>query len=164
MATNIYSTSIPHNITQWSVDVFVDVLVCRRFGLSTFWFVDVLVCRRFGLSTFRFVDVLVCRRFGLSTFRFVDVSVCRRLGCRRFGLSTFWPVTLKVNTLRPRQNGRHFPVDSFSCLSLNENAGISNKISLKFVSNGPINNIPAMVQTMSRRRIGDKSLSEAMMA
>ena len=46
----------------------VDVLVCRRFGLSTFWFVDVLVCRRFGLSTFWFVDVLVCRRFGLSTF------------------------------------------------------------------------------------------------
>ena len=62
----------------------VEVLVCRRFGLSTFWFVDVSVCRRFGLSTFWFVDVLDCRRFGLSTFRFVDVLVCRR-----FGLSTF---------------------------------------------------------------------------
>ena len=45
-----------------------DVLFCRRFG-----FVEVSVCRRFGLSTFWFVDVLVCRRFGLSTFRFVDV-------------------------------------------------------------------------------------------
>ena len=56
----------------------MDVLVCQRFGLSTFWFVDVSVCRRFGLSTFWFVDVSVCRRFGLSTFwlstfRFVDV-------------------------------------------------------------------------------------------
>ena len=62
----------------------VDVLVCRRFGLSTFRVVDVLVCRRFGLSTFRFVDVLVCRRFGLSTFRFVDVSVVDVSVCRRF--------------------------------------------------------------------------------
>ena len=58
--------------------------------MSTFRFVDVSVCRRFGLST-----VLVCRRFGLSTFRSVDVSVCRRFGCRRFGLSTFWPVTIR---------------------------------------------------------------------
>ena len=58
-----------------------DVLVCRRFGLSTFWFVDVSVCRCFGLSTFWFVR----RRFGLSMFRSVDVWVCRR-----FGLSTFW--------------------------------------------------------------------------
>ena len=68
---------------------FVDVLFCRRFGLSMFWYVDVVVCRRFGLSTIWFVDALVCRRFGLSTFRCVDVSVCRRFGCRRFGLSTF---------------------------------------------------------------------------
>ena len=67
-----------------------DVLVCRRFGLSTFWSVDVLVCRRFGLSMFRSVDVLVRRRFGFSTFRFVDVLVCRR-----FGLSTFWLSTFR---------------------------------------------------------------------
>ena len=58
--------------------------------MSTFWFVDVSVCRRFGLSTFRFVDVSVCRHFGLSTFWFVDVSVCRR-----FGLSTFWLSTFR---------------------------------------------------------------------
>ena len=64
-----------------------------------FRFVDVLVCRRFGLSTFRFVDVSVCRRFGLSTFRFDDVSVWRRFGCRRFGLSTFWPVFYVTNSL-----------------------------------------------------------------
>ena len=86
--------TIESNMMKWSVDV----VVCRRFGQSTFWFVDVSVCRRFGLSTFWFVDVLVCRRFGLSTFRFVDVLVCRRFGCRRFGLSTFWPVTI-YNTI-----------------------------------------------------------------
>ena len=26
-----------------------------------------------------------------------------------------------INTLRPRQNGRHFPDDTFKCISLNEN-------------------------------------------
>ena len=78
-----------NNYVIWNM--FVDVLVCRRFGLSTFWSVDVLVCRRFGLSTFWFVDVSVCRRFGLSTFRSVDVLVCRR-----FGLSTFLFVDVLV--------------------------------------------------------------------
>ena len=38
----------------------------------------------------------------------------------------------------------------------NENAKISIKISFKFVPNGPINNIPALVQVMAWRRPGDK--------
>ena len=67
-----------------------------------------------------------------------------------------------VNTLRPRQNGRHFPDDIFKCIFLNENVLISLKISLKFVHKGPINNIPALVQEMAWRRPGDKPLSEAM--
>ena len=66
-----------------------------------------------------------------------------------------------VNTLRPRQNGRHFP-DIFKCIFLNENLWISIKISLKFVHKGPINNTPALLQTMAWRRTGDKPLSEAM--
>ena len=37
------------------------------------------------------------------------------------------------------------------------------KISLKSVSEGPINNIPASVQIMAWRRPGDKQLSEPMM-
>ena len=51
-----------------------------------------------------------------------------------------------VNTLRPRQNGRHFPDDIFKCIFFNENISISIQISLKFVPKGPINNIPALVQ------------------
>ena len=90
-------------------------LVCRRFGLSTFWSVDVSVCRRFGLFMFWYVDVLVCRRFGLSTFRYPSVSVCRRFGCRRFGFSTFWPATYKrvhFDTPNPvYKYGHHFAVD-----------------------------------------------------
>ena len=49
------------------------------------------------------------------------------------------------NTLRPRQNGRHFPDYIFKCIFLNENVWISINISLKFVPKGLINNIPALV-------------------
>ena len=49
------------------------------------------------------------------------------------------------NTLRPRQNGRHFADGTFRLIFLNENVKISTKISLKFVPMGPINNIPALV-------------------
>ena len=71
--------------------------------------------------------------------------------------------TAYLNTLRPRQNGRHFPDDAFKCIFLNENVWISIKISLKFVSKGPINNIPALVHVMAWRRPGDKPLYEPMM-
>ena len=67
------------------------------------------------------------------------------------------------NTLRPRQNGWHFADDTFKRIFLNENVIISIKMSLKFVPNGPINNIPALVQIMAWHRPGDKPLSEAMM-
>ena len=67
------------------------------------------------------------------------------------------------NALRPRQNGRHFADDTFKHIFLNENVGISIKISLKFVHKGPINNIPALVQIMAWRRSGDKPMSEPMM-
>ena len=66
------------------------------------------------------------------------------------------------NTLRPRQNGCRFADDTFKRIFLNENVRISIKISLKFVPKGPINNIPALVQIMARRRSGDKPLSEPM--
>ena len=53
--------------------------------------------------------------------------------------------------------------DIFKCIFLNENVWIPIKISLKFVSKGPINNIPALAQIMAWRRPGDKPLSEPMM-
>ena len=59
-----------------------------------------------------------------------------------------------VNTLRPRQNGRHFPDDSFKWIFLNENVWISIEVSLKFVPNGSINNVPALVQIMACRLTG----------
>ena len=68
-----------------------------------------------------------------------------------------------VNTLRSRQNGRHFADDLFKYIFLNENMWISIKISLKFVPKVPINNISVLVQVMAWRRSGDKPLSEPML-
>ena len=56
------------------------------------------------------------------------------------------------NTLRPRQDGRHFPDNIFKCIFLNENVSISIMISLKFVPKDLIHIIP-----------GDKPLSEPIM-
>ena len=67
-----------------------------------------------------------------------------------------------LNTLKPKQNRRHFADDSFKCTFLNENVSISIKISLKFDPNGPNNNIRALVHIMAWRRPGDKPLSEPM--
>ena len=68
-----------------------------------------------------------------------------------------------INTLRPRQNGRHFADDTFKRIFLDENARVSIRISVKFVLKGPIDNIPALVQIMAWRQSGDKPLSEPMM-
>ena len=71
-------------------------------------------------------------------------------------------MALHFNTLRPRQNGCHFTDDIFKCIFLNENVSILIKMSLKFIPEGPINNIPALVQIMAWRRPGDRPLSESM--
>ena len=75
----------------------------------------------------------------------------------------WWGVDHAGNTLRQRQNGRHFPHKIFRWIFLNENVCISFKISLKFVPKGPINNFPVSVQIMVWRRPGDKPLSEPIM-
>ena len=54
-------------------------------------------------------------------------------------------VLISVNTLRPRQNGRHLADDILKCIFLNENIRIPIEISLKFVPKGPIDNILALV-------------------
>ena len=68
-----------------------------------------------------------------------------------------------INTLRPRQNGRHFGADIFKCILLNENVWISLKISLKFAPKVRIYNITALVHIMAWRRPGDMPLSGPMM-
>ena len=75
----------------------------------------------------------------------------------------FYSILFYSNTLRPRQNCRYFTDDILKCVFANENVLISITIPLKFVLNGPIDNIPALAQKMAWRPPGDKPLSEAMM-
>ena len=72
-------------------------------------------------------------------------------------------VIVIINTMRPRQNGGHFPDNIFKWAFLNENVWISVKISLKFVPKGPFHNIPALIQIMAMCWPGDRPLSEPMM-
>ena len=68
-----------------------------------------------------------------------------------------------INTLRQRQNGHQFADNIFKCISLNKNIRTVIKMSLKFAPSGPINNIPALVQIVTRHWPGYKPLSEPMM-
>ena len=72
-------------------------------------------------------------------------------------------IACPVNTLKPRQNGRHFPDDIFKWIFLNENISISIKIYLKSVPEGPVNHISALVQVTICGRPGDKPISQPMM-
>ena len=67
------------------------------------------------------------------------------------------------NSLRPRQNVRHFADNIFKCILLNKNVRISLKISLKFVPKARIKDIPASVQIMAWCQSGDKPFSEPVM-
>ena len=67
------------------------------------------------------------------------------------------------NSLRPRQNGRHFLDVILKRIFLNENVRISIKTSWKFVLKDQVNNVSALVQIMAWRRPGDQPLSEPMM-
>ena len=67
------------------------------------------------------------------------------------------------NTFRPRQKGHHFADDIFKCIFLNENIWIPTAISLTFVPQAIINNIPASVQIIALCHPDDNLLSEPMM-
>ena len=91
-----------------------------------------------------------------------------------FGFSWIWPfnslkliwalqLDILLSMLSPRQKRRHFADDIFKCNFLNESVWIPIKSSLKFVPQGPVNNIPALVQIMFWRWTGERPLSEPMM-
>ena len=69
-----------------------------------------------------------------------------------------WYYGFLFTKLRPRHIW-----DILNCIFLNENVLILATISLKFVSKGQINNIPAVIQIKAWYRSGDKPLSELMM-
>ena len=101
----------------------------------------------------------------MSHFQHISTNVWRLK--RIVFLTIIWRlqrcISMGLKTLRPRQNGQHFPDNFFKWIFFNENVWISIKISLKFVAKGPINDIPTFVQIMAWRRQGDKPLSESML-
>ena len=66
----------------------------------------------------------------------------------------------RFNTLRSRQNCRHFTDNIFKSIFLNKNVWISLKISLEFVPKVRINDIAALVEIMAWCRLGNKPSSE----
>ena len=74
-----------------------------------------------------------------------------------------WLLYCCINSLRLRQNRRHFVDAIFKCIFLNENVLISIRISLNSIPRCSVYNIPALVLIMACRRAGDKPLSEPMM-
>ena len=97
--------------------------------------------------------------FGIQTLSFD----CRNLLSHHLLMWQLMLITHQaINILRPRQNGRHFTDNPFKHIFFNETVRISIKISLKFVSKGHNNNIPASVQIMAWCQPGNNSLSVPM--
>ena len=67
------------------------------------------------------------------------------------------------NTLRPRQDGRQFEDYIFKYIFFQRKCLNATKVSLKFVPNGSIDNMPAMVRSMAWCQTGYKSLPEPML-
>ena len=127
------------------------------FSLIWDWIIDWVNNREAGdLRRHRpHYNVTVMARIQMKT----HIRKCQlpRINLHRSSRSTWF------NTLRPRWNEQHFADDIFKLIFFNGNVWISIKISLKFVPNGPIKNILALVQIMAWRRSGDKPLSEPIM-
>ena len=68
-------------------------------------------------------------------------------GCALYPLPCI-PTLWCFNSSLPGQKGRHFADDIFRCIFVNEKFCILIKILLKFVSVGPIDNNPSLVETM----------------
>ena len=71
-------------------------------------------------------------------------------------------IEVRFNTLRPRQDGRHFPDDIFKWIFLNENVQICLRFHWNLFPRFRINKIPPLVQIMAWCQLGDKPLSETM--
>ena len=71
-----------------------------------------------------------------------------------------WKETKDMSELYLTHWGREKMAATFQRIFFNENVWVSIKISLKFVPEGPINNIPALVGIVACRLAGTKPLSD----
>ena len=129
-------------------------------GVSVHWLPDYLFKSLYSLTRKRSGKLCILSRES-------DGFLAQRVGNAE-SVPILWrghvqPRSPFINTLRMRQHGHHFPDDIFKCIFVNENVWISIKFSLNIDPDGPIDNIPALVQILAWRRLGDKPLSEPMM-
>ena len=130
-----------------------------------------LLVLNYFFSTFQICSDVGSYLLALCCYIWWVISCCKQQLCQKnkqtHCLCNFWSNDTGgytfLNTLRPRQNGRHFADDTFKCIFLNENVWIVSKISLNFDPKGSIDDITALVQIMAWRLIGDKPLSEPML-
>ena len=102
-------------------------------------------------------------QWGIVFFYSEELCFFTVRNCVQHHSDVIW-ASWRLNTLRPRWNGRHFADDTFKRFFLNKNVCNSLKNSLKFVPKVRVNSIQALVQVMAWRRPGDKPLSEPIMA
>ena len=176
-----YEASCVNNILQWSFRL-CNWLSLRRLVSwinhlppacwSTFWksiFKQQLGCRcdiKDSISYFLYFDICNYICFDTS-YHFLALSILLKyflfFQVLLYLSSIDVLFTLSIcyfNSLRPRQNRRHFENDVFKCNFLNGNVWILIRLSLKFVPKGPISSVPELVQKMAWRRTGDKPSSE----
>ena len=137
------------------------------FGVNTLWLSDIIWHHRLWWWFVAWCHQTITQTntdllsIGPLKMKFSEIII--KYETRKCKLAAILLRAQCVNTLRPRQNGRHFADDMFKCIFLNENLWIPIEISLTFVPKGSIDNIPALVQIMAWRRPGDKPLSEPRM-
>ena len=127
---------------------------CHNISLQT---CDPQVCNQRSLTP----EIGVWPSVRSALIRFGNFSA--RKAHQMIIVSLFPYIHRYINTLRPRQNGRHFEDDIFKRIFLNENVIIFFQILLNFAPKGPICNTSALDQIMAWRRSGDKPLFEPMM-
>ena len=139
----------PRSERDWSISQRI-LVFCFLYGYDSVFILPILKCPQITHST-------ICnfRKLLQGCIRCVLFLLC--WAADKFSLAS------NLNTLRPRQNYRHFADDIFTCIFLIENVWISLEISLNFDPMVRINNIPALVQKMAWRRPGNNPLSELIM-
>ena len=146
-----------HNCLQHhTISAFVQGMVCRQ---AVTWAkeADILSIRPWGAC---FNEILLeILEFSLKKMHLKSHLRCQAFKC----IHTPFIHTHPINPLRLNQIDHEF-ADIFKWIFLNENLCILMQISLRFFLKGPINNTPALVQTMAWHWTGGKPLSAPVMA
>ena len=140
---------------------------CGHWGNFGWWYFSIFF---YPVAVLKFIQMIPPRLKSISGINIMhghDEMVANVSSVASVPFSTVMTFGLDIHTstegivmmltqLRRRQHGRHFPDDVFKGIFVNENILIPTEISHKFVPNGPINNVPILVQIMAWHRPGDK--------